>query len=102
MPLSCHYLLFDPGKQLRIVSVGTQMLGINTALSMPAAVAALVCGFLAKNRAAESGRKNPKAKTGIICAFAGIGVSILNALLVLAFLVIYFALFLGIIAAAEM
>ena len=87
---------------LGFVAVGTQVVGINTVVSMPAAIAALVCGFLAKNRAAELGLDHSKAKTGIICAFVGIGVSIVNSLLVLAVFVIYFAFFFIIMSAARM
>ena len=95
----------DPGELLGLismilgfVSIGTQVLGSNANLSMPAAIGALVCGFLAKNRAAEKGLENSKAKTGIICGFVGIGVSILYAFIAIAILVLYFAFFLSLAA----
>ena len=75
---------------LGFVALGTQVLGIASGLSMPSAIAALVCGFLAKNRAGQDAQTVSKAKTGIICAFAGIGVSLLNA--IIAFVAVVFVL----------
>ena len=85
---------------LGFISVGTQMIGVNTAVALPAAVAGLVCGFMAKNKSLQAGLANNKAKTGIICSFVGIGVNIVMSILVWAFFVIYFAFFFGLMAIA--
>lgn len=90
----------DPGKQLGLasmilglISVASQFLVVFAGLALPAAIAALVCGFVGKNRSAQVGLKNTNAKVGIICGFVGAGIQILIAvsamLLVALYLVLY-------------
>ena len=79
---------------LGFVAVGSQVLGVASGLGMPSAIAALVCGFLAKNRAAQDAQIVTKAKTGIICAFAGIGVSLINAIISFVAMVFIFVIYL--------
>ena len=94
-----------PGKDLGLasmilgfVALGTQLLGIFAGVSMPAAIAALICGFIGKKQAADAGLENSNARTGIICGFVEIGISILTTILavilvVLIFVFYYFIIF---------
>lgn len=82
-----------PGKTLSLLSMifslvalGTQVTGISSNLSLPAAIAAVICGFIAKSQA---GKLNSNAQTGIICGFITIGIHAAQSILALVILVVY-------------
>lgn len=80
-----------------LVGLGTQVLGVSTGLSLPAAIAAVVCGFLAKSKAAEAGKTSTNAQTGIICGFITIGINVVYSILAIIFLIFYFVFVFGIL-----
>ena len=99
----------EPGKDLGLaamilgfVALGTQLTGLFAGVSTPAAIAALICGFMAKSKSAAAGIINNNARTGIICAFVQIGLSVLSAILAITLIiivyVIYFVLLFGVMA----
>lgn len=73
---------------LGFTALGTHLLGIGSALSLPASVASLICGFVSKYYAAN-GTVNGNAKVGIICSFIQIGLAILAMLAAFALLAVY-------------
>lgn len=77
---------------LGFTALGTHLLGIGSALSLPASVASLICGFVSKYYAAD-GKINGQAKTGITCSFIQIGLSVLAMLAAVAFLLLYLVLY---------
>lgn len=83
---------------LGFTALGTHLLGIGSALSLPASVASLICGFVSKYYAAD-GKINGQAKTGITCSFIQIGLSVLAMLAAFALLALYLVLYFGFIFA---
>ena len=77
---------------LGFTALGTYLLGIGTSLSLPTAVASLICGYITKDYTANK-RVNPQAKIGIICSIVQLILSILSVLAAYAFLMIYFVLY---------
>ena len=74
---------------LGISSVASQIIQLGQALSLPAAVAALILAYIAKSR--SKGKKlNAYGKTGLICGYVGIGLNILSTIAAIVFLVFYF------------
>ena len=80
-----------------LVGLGTQVLGVSTGLSLPAAVAAVICGFIAKSKATQAGKQNVNAQTGIICGFITIGINVLYSILAIIFFIFYFLFVFGIL-----
>ena len=81
---------------LGFTALGTHLLGIGSALSLPASVASLICGFVSKYYTAN-GAINGQAKAGITCSFIQIGLSVLAMLAAVAFLLLYLVLYFFII-----
>ena len=80
-----------------IVGLGTQVIGVATGLSLPAAIAAVICGFLTKARAAEEGKTSTNAQAGIVCGFVTIGIDLVSTSLAFVFLIFYFVFMFGIL-----
>ena len=67
-------------------------------LCLPAAVAGLILGLIAKSR----GVNDTKNKVGIICSIVGIGLHIVSTIAAIVFLVLYFAFFATVMGSAVM
>ncbi len=83
---------------LGIASVGSQVLNMGSSLCLPAAVAGLILGLIAKSR----GVNDTKNKVGIICSIVGIGLHIVSTIAAIVFLVLYFAFFATVMGSAVM
>ena len=77
---------------LGLTALFTQFLGIGTGLSLPSAIASLICGFISKDYAANKAIDG-NGKIGIICSIVQLILSILSVLAAYAFLMIYFVLY---------
>ena len=77
---------------LGFTSLGTYLLGIGTVLSLPSAVASLICGFVTKDYAPNN-RINGRAKIGIACSLIQIIMSLLSALVAYVILFLFLAMY---------
>ena len=74
-----------------ITALGALLISATQGLSLPAAIAAVICGFIGKAREAGNGN----AQVGIICGFIAMGINVLLTILVFVILFIYFAFVFG-------
>ena len=77
---------------LGIASVASQIAQTGDTFSLPAAIAALVLGYIAKGRLGKGKKLHPYGQTGLICGYVGIGLYVLISIAVIAFLVLYVAI----------
>ena len=80
-----------------LVALGTQVTGVSSGISLPAAIAAVVCGFIARSQAEKAGKNDPNAQAGIICGFSTIGINVVYSILAIIFLIFYFVFVFGIL-----
>lgn len=80
-----------------LVALGTQVTGVSSGISLPAAIAAVVCGFIARSQAEKAGKSDPNAQAGIICGFITIGINVVYSILAIIFLIFYFVFVFGIL-----
>ena len=73
---------------LGLTALFTQFLGIGTGLSLPSAIASLICGFISKDYAANKAIDG-NGKIGIICSCIQIAMALLSVLAAYAFLIVY-------------
>ena len=93
----------EPGKTIGLISMilgfvalGTQLTGVGSTLSLPAGIAAVICGFIAKSQAAKAGNRNTDATAGIICGFSQIAAALLTSIISLIFtfgIIIFYVIF---------
>ena len=78
-----------------ISALGALLISATQGLSLPAAIAAVICGFIGKAREAGNGNASGNAQVGIICGFIAMGINVLLTILVFVLLFIYFAFVFG-------